>query len=109
MSCIAGETVPVGRWRCLLFVTWMNIGSISFNDFSFTLIQPVLNLVFNKVANVVIFPVKCKLLGCKIVLGMFFFVYRYANVLWMTVTVLGKYLNYAFLIVSPDIWFYVVI
>lgn len=109
MSCIAGETVPVGRWRCLLFVTWMNIGSTSFNDFSFTLIQPVLNLVFNKVENVVIFHVKFKLLGSKTVPSMYFFVYRYANVLWMTVTVLGKYLNYAFLIVAPDIWFYVVI
>lgn len=110
MSCIAGETVPVGRWRCLLFVTWMNIGSVSFNDFSFAVIQPVLNVVFNEVVNVVIFKVKLKLLDCKLVLGMcFFFFYRYSNVLWMTLIVLGKYLNCAFLIVSPDIWFYVVI
>lgn len=33
MSCIAGETVPVGRWRCLFFLMCMNIGTISSNDF----------------------------------------------------------------------------
>lgn len=37
---------------------------------------------------------------------------RYSNVLnvnTLQYLVLGKYLNYAFLIVSPDIWFYIVI
>lgn len=101
-SCIASERVPVGRWRCLLFVMWMNIGSIPFNDFSFAIIQPVLNLVL-----LLIFNIKLKLLGCKEFLVHFLQIFK--CVIWMTVTLVGKYLNYAFLIVSPDIWFYVVI
>lgn len=44
MSCIAGETVPVGRWRCLFFLMCMNIGTISSNDFLLALFKPCLKL-----------------------------------------------------------------
>lgn len=64
--------------------------------------------MFNKVANVDIFHVKSNIFRLQNSY-VFIFLQICKCVIWIIVAVLGKYLNYAFLIVSPDIWFYVVI
>lgn len=44
MSYIAGETAPVGQWRCLFFLLCMTIGTICSNDFLLPLCNPYLKL-----------------------------------------------------------------
>lgn len=54
MSCLAEERIPVGQWRCLLFINYMRVGTASCNDFLLPLFLPCLRMKRFSVFSVVL-------------------------------------------------------